>query len=354
MKALLVRIGVDQAYGGWNAPVDAEGRFVYVPIPEKLGTPFMPGLERRYGEILPALERFCAEHDCDLYADLRFPKDLLHFPMHLDPDFESVTYGNRGNTRGRRIANLNEGDLLVFYGGLRPVQHSEQRLIYALVGTNDVRTDPFYEFGSFGSTKCHCTNLFHPRHALDLQGARLAFVQGGNLGARLVLLTPPITVKVWANSCEARWKPVEMPFKYAQAPVLVSNKASSDFPLIEQFVRQTDCPTAESALSSRLRSRARPLPLPMAEEIISVYEQQQNEKPRSAIASTYYEALPYVTKIDGHRKSTYQHLIRTLRAEADRTARAMNDSVGIAEREGKPRCRSSRCRQRQRRSRRCS
>jgi hypothetical protein len=34
MKALLVRIGVDQAYGGWNTPVDAEGRFVYVPIPE--------------------------------------------------------------------------------------------------------------------------------------------------------------------------------------------------------------------------------------------------------------------------------------------------------------------------------
>jgi hypothetical protein len=135
MKALLVRIGVDQAYGGWNAPVDAEGRFVYVPIPEKLGTPFMPGLERRYGEILPALERFCAEHDCDLYADLRFPKELLHFPMHLDPDFECVTYGNRGNTRGQRIVNLNEGDLLVFYGGLRPVQRSEHRLIYALVGT---------------------------------------------------------------------------------------------------------------------------------------------------------------------------------------------------------------------------
>jgi hypothetical protein len=28
MKALLVRIGADQACGGWNAPVDAEGRFV--------------------------------------------------------------------------------------------------------------------------------------------------------------------------------------------------------------------------------------------------------------------------------------------------------------------------------------
>ena len=53
MNALLVRIGVDQAYGDWNAPVDAEGRFVYVPIPESPGTRFHPGLRRRFGEVLP-------------------------------------------------------------------------------------------------------------------------------------------------------------------------------------------------------------------------------------------------------------------------------------------------------------
>ncbi len=34
MKALLVRIGVDQAFGGWNAPVNPDtGEFLYVPIP---------------------------------------------------------------------------------------------------------------------------------------------------------------------------------------------------------------------------------------------------------------------------------------------------------------------------------
>src|SRR6516162_6921379 len=99
----------------------------------------------------------------------------------------------------------------------------------------DVRTDPMYEFGSFGCTKCHSTNLFHPRHAEDLHGARLAFVQGGHLGSRLVFLTPPIKVRKWSGYCEARWKPVEMPFKYAEAPILASNEMASDFPLIEQF-----------------------------------------------------------------------------------------------------------------------
>jgi hypothetical protein len=134
MKALLVRIGVDQTFGHWNAPVDAEGRFVYVPIPEKLGTHFHPGLERRYEEVLPALERFCGDHNCDLHHDLRFPQDLLQYPMHLDPDFEYLSYGDDGGRRGAGMVNMREGDLLVFYGGLRPIHDCEHKLIYALIG----------------------------------------------------------------------------------------------------------------------------------------------------------------------------------------------------------------------------
>jgi hypothetical protein len=91
MKALLVRIGVDQAYGGWNAPVDATGRFVYVPIPEKPDTSFHPGLERPFVEMIPPLRRFCDDHRCDLDRDLRFPQELLQCSMHLDPDFEYLT-----------------------------------------------------------------------------------------------------------------------------------------------------------------------------------------------------------------------------------------------------------------------
>ena len=134
MKALLVRIGVDQAFGGWNAPVDAAGRFVYVPIPEPAGTPFHPGLERRYNEVLPALHRFCRGCDRDLSVDLRFPPGLLDRPMHLDPDFECLTYGDVGGRRGAGMVPMTAGDLLVFYGGLRPVHECEHTLVYALMG----------------------------------------------------------------------------------------------------------------------------------------------------------------------------------------------------------------------------
>ncbi len=51
MKGILVRIGVDQAYGAWNAPVNKDGKFVYVPIPEGDRAKFHPGHERRFAEI---------------------------------------------------------------------------------------------------------------------------------------------------------------------------------------------------------------------------------------------------------------------------------------------------------------
>ena len=54
--------------------------------------------------------------------------------MHLDPDFECLTYGDEGGRRGAGMVDMADGDLLVFYGGLRPVHECDHRLIYALMG----------------------------------------------------------------------------------------------------------------------------------------------------------------------------------------------------------------------------
>ncbi len=79
--------------------------------------------------------------------------------------------------------------------------------------------------------------FFILRHAEELEGARLAFVQGGHSGSRLVLLTPPITLKKWASTCEARWMSPEMPFKYSEAPIVAYNHGHGDFPLVERFAQ---------------------------------------------------------------------------------------------------------------------
>lgn len=134
MKAILVRVGADQVYGRWNAPVDPRsGDFVYVPIPEKRRTEFKSGLKRSFREVIPALREFAVRFGVDLEHDLGFPPGLKDYEMHLDPDFDWLTYGDNGNVRGAEIKELNEGDLLVFYAGLRSVLAS-RRLLYALVG----------------------------------------------------------------------------------------------------------------------------------------------------------------------------------------------------------------------------
>ncbi len=64
---------------------------------------------------------------------------------HLDPDFEYLTYGEEGNKakRLRNLKNLGEGDLLVFYSGLRPVYDGKfdnrpGHLCYAIIGFYEI------------------------------------------------------------------------------------------------------------------------------------------------------------------------------------------------------------------------
>lgn len=63
MRAYLVRVGIDQAFGKWNAPIDpGTGDFVYIPIPEKAGTAFQPGMATDYTPFRFALDVFAAVH----------------------------------------------------------------------------------------------------------------------------------------------------------------------------------------------------------------------------------------------------------------------------------------------------
>jgi hypothetical protein len=131
VRAFLVRVGVDQAYGKWNAPVDlSTGQFVYVPIPDGAANICSLGNIRTYEELHNPIANFARTHKV---PDLHFPSSLLEFNMHLDPDFEFLTYGDNGTRRGKGIATLVSNDLLVFYAGLRSIT-PPRILIYALIG----------------------------------------------------------------------------------------------------------------------------------------------------------------------------------------------------------------------------
>lgn len=82
-----------------------------------------PGLGKPYAGLGPPL--------AGLGATL--PGHLSSRNMHLDPDFDHLTYGDRGERAKQIRAKLGPGDLLVFYAGMRDLQPPEG-LIYALIG----------------------------------------------------------------------------------------------------------------------------------------------------------------------------------------------------------------------------
>lgn len=127
MNGLLVRVAVDQSRGGgeWNGPVNsATNDFVYVPIPEQ--HPTYSGLTTSYSD--PSLHAALAG------IGARLPIHLCGKNTHLDPDFSHLSYGD-SDSRAAQIQNkLKNGDLLVFYSGLRDVSQFGGQLVYALIG----------------------------------------------------------------------------------------------------------------------------------------------------------------------------------------------------------------------------
>jgi hypothetical protein len=124
MRALLVRVGADQSEGGgyWNGPLNpSTHEFGYVAIPETQRV--HPRLNKPYSAVTTVL--------ASLGSSL--PSHLANRNMHLDPDFDHLTYGDQGERAKQIRSKLDPGDLLVFYAGLRSVARA-MGLVYALIG----------------------------------------------------------------------------------------------------------------------------------------------------------------------------------------------------------------------------
>jgi Nucleotide modification associated domain 3 len=124
VRALLVRVGADLSSGGgfWNGPVDAQtGRFVYVSIPES--RTIHTGYEKPYTDLTPELSKFGAV----------LPNHLRARHMHVDPDFDYLTYGDQGARAEQLRTKLRTGDMIIFYAGLKDMR-GHARLVYGIIG----------------------------------------------------------------------------------------------------------------------------------------------------------------------------------------------------------------------------
>jgi hypothetical protein len=189
----------------------------------------------------------------------------------------------------------------------RPGRHPEER-----------RDDPFWEFGSFGCTGCHHSNLLNPKRSSELKGTRLAFVQGGDGGFRLIHVTPQISVRDLADICEAVWEPAKMPLTYATAPVVVDNQGHSDIPLLAEMAHGVKRTTPVGRFSSAFRSCRRPLAGEVGAEVLDTYRKFRRDA--AEIATRYDQAMPYSPpRIEQDRLRRYE-LIRSRSKRAAKKA----------------------------------
>jgi hypothetical protein len=153
------------------------------------------------------------------------------------------------------------------------------------------RDDPFWEFGSFGCTGCHGSNLLNQKGCIELNGSHLAFVQGGVDGFRLVHVSPRVSIRAVEANHEALWSPAEMPLTYAAAPIVLNNFGYSDVPLLAELVNGVIRSTPLGKFASAFRSRRQALPEHVGAQVLSTY---RHFRERGAeVASHYVQAMPY-------------------------------------------------------------
>ena len=202
----------------------------------------------------------------------------------------------------------------------------------------DPRTDPFWEFGSFGCTGCHQRNLLHPKNCQIKDGDRLAFVQGGHLGSRLLLVTPPVTRINHPGGgpkgrVELRWPPDRQPFRYDRAPSLFELPQPGKpglFPLLADAIAKADRPTWAEKLASRFRARSSPLDAELAHELETGFNAAIASAAPSDSISRYADALTWCHSPSSvvERRQGYQQRLKELehpRYVGQQTMRVTNE-----------------------------
>ena len=174
-KAVLLRVGIDSGCGGIQSPLFADGSFEFVCIPDNKRVSL-----HKYGNMIG---NNGLPHSA--YFPTRKQKTVAEQHIHLDPEFETFTYGDP-TTPKRSLRKLERGDFLVFYCGLqrwnaesgwnsshRPALYLTGYFEVALAGmaTDFTKTDLRREFG----------NNFHVRHpsVFKKQKEDLVLVKGG-------------------------------------------------------------------------------------------------------------------------------------------------------------------------------
>lgn len=122
MTVVLSGVAADTTNTSPVPEVDADGGFDYVPIPERAREATTE--ETTYGDWRLLDGSTAAEHLDEIRPQgdrsrIVDGDEVEDWPLHHDPNFEAATYGERRPAYTTRLLELEAGDLVAFYTGLR-------------------------------------------------------------------------------------------------------------------------------------------------------------------------------------------------------------------------------------------
>lgn len=174
-KAVLLRVGIDSGCGGIQGPLFSDGSFEFVCIPDNKRIS-----AHKYGTVIGKNGR---PHSA--YFPARKQVAIAEQHIHLDPEFETFTYGDP-TTPKRSLQQLERGDYLIFYCGLQEWDEeagwrvSESPALY-IVGYFVVELAGMAANFSKTTLKREFGNNFHVRYPTVFEKQRddLVLVKGG-------------------------------------------------------------------------------------------------------------------------------------------------------------------------------
>ena len=182
MQVVLLRVGIDTGSGGIHGPLFADGSFELIPIPDGFGVD-----SRTYGNTMGRRGRRFVDY---FPATQRSQMDGRS--MHVDPEFETFTYGDPTPPK-QGLRRLQNGDFLVFYAGLSGWDFESSPALY-IVGFFEVERAGLAPGFSAGELERLFGANFHVRHrgVFKQQRGKLVLVKGSSrsrLLERAVLLS---------------------------------------------------------------------------------------------------------------------------------------------------------------------
>lgn len=194
MRMALLRVGIDSGSGGIQGPLFMDGSFDFVCIPDRKNVD-----PRTYGNTSgvkgPYVNYFPRQRQADMACR----------SIHVDPEFETFTYGDPTSPKAG-LRKLISGDMLVFYAGLQGFEFPSAPALYLIGYFEVINAGKAADFSDHVLHRDFGGN-FHVRHpsVFELQKSDLVLVRGGP-GSRLLKKAHCLS----AEGCDRNGKPLKV------------------------------------------------------------------------------------------------------------------------------------------------